>query len=221
MANQSTTQSATITSIHQDNPAFASAIVESILGDQVVINDRGLKLEAKVAFSCLVSPRQGDSVLFAKMENDQLVILAIVDRDGDQDAMIELPGKTTISSRESIHLASADSVSVSAGKVNLVANKMLQKADSATFSIKDTLAEGENLNASFSSVTLLSKLINIMAKQAIQKFKTYIRHSEAIDQVKAANMMRSSEGVYTVDSKQTVMISEKDTKIDAERIHIG
>jgi len=60
-----------------------------------------------------------------------------------------------------------------------------------------------------------------MAKQVVNKFMTYMRHSENFDQVKAGDMTRSIEGLYSVNTKQTIMISKNDTKIDAERIHIG
>jgi len=60
-----------------------------------------------------------------------------------------------------------------------------------------------------------------MAKQVIDRFKSYIRHSEESDMVKAAQMTREVSGLYSMDSKYTIMLSKKDTKIDGERIHMG
>jgi len=63
--------------------------------------------------------------------------------------------------------------------------------------------------------------MSTMAKQVIDRFKSYIRHSENSDQVKAGQMTREVSGLYSMDSKYTIMVSKRDTKIDGERIHMG
>lgn len=60
-----------------------------------------------------------------------------------------------------------------------------------------------------------------MAKQAIQKFNSYVRKSDISDQVQAAQMSRKVDGLYTMNSKHTILVSQKDTKIDGEHIHMG
>ena len=61
----------------------------------------------------------------------------------------------------------------------------------------------------------------IMAKQLTERVKNYIRHTEDYDQVNAGQMTRKVDGLYAMDSRHTVMVSKKDTKIDGERIHMG
>jgi uncharacterized protein involved in type VI secretion and phage assembly len=48
-----------------------------------------------------------------------------------------------------------------------------------------------------------------------------IRHTESADQIKAGQMSHTVEDLYSMDSKYTIMVSKKDTKIDGEHIHIG
>ena len=85
----------------------------------------------------------------------------------------------------------------------------------------EVAAKGVNLKASFKRVLLVSSLISTMAGQIIEKASTYIRHSEHYDQVKAGQMTRKIDGLYSMDSKQTVMVSKKETKIDGERIFMA
>ena len=60
-----------------------------------------------------------------------------------------------------------------------------------------------------------------MARQVIEKFKSYVRGTEDYDQVNAGQMMRKAKGLYSMDSEQTIMVSRKHTKIDGERIFMG
>lgn len=83
------------------------------------------------------------------------------------------------------------------------------------------IARGNCLQADFKTVWVISQMVNTLAKQVISKFKNYIRRTEDYDQVKSGQMTRQVDGLYSLDSKHTVLVSKKDTKIDGERIHMG
>ena len=161
-------------------------------------------------------------MLYANTADGENVIVSIVSREGEQVMAIEFPEDASLQSRKgSISVAAERSVSLSSAKLNMLSETMVQKTGDAYLEVQEMHAQGERLNANFSRIMVLSNFISTIAKQAVNKFMTYMRRSENFDQVKAANMTRSSDGLYSVNSKQTVMLSEKDTRIDAERIHIG
>jgi hypothetical protein len=64
-------------------------------------------------------------------------------------------------------------------------------------------------------------MVNTLAKIVMQKFNHYVRRTSENDLVSAAQMDRKVDGLYSMNSKITMMVSEKDTKIDGERIHMG
>jgi hypothetical protein len=116
--------------------------------------------------------------------------------------------------RKSVTLAAGD-------KLCCLSDQVIHKSREAVVDYDEVVARGTSLQASFKTVRLISQMVNTLAKQVIAKFKNYIRHTEDYDQVKAGQMTRKADGLYSMDSKYTVMVSKKDTKIDGERIHMG
>ncbi|MFQ5674369.1 MAG: DUF3540 domain-containing protein [bacterium] len=178
---------------------------------------------AQVAFSCLVQPTVGDLVLCAKSETGLIHIIAIIERPEKQNMCLSFPTDTTLLSESgSITLSSNESINLASGnRLTCIADKTVHKSREAVVAYEEVTATGSTLQANFKTVRLISKLVNTLAVNVIEKVKTYIRHTEDYDQIKAGQMTRKTEGLYAVDSKHTVMVSKKDTKIDGERIHMG
>jgi hypothetical protein len=201
-----------------------SATVISIDTDgNIEIEVEGGRHTAKLAFSCLVQPQPDDVVMFSKLETGQSYILGVIERPGCSDMTIALPGKSTIKSNSgSLSIISAESINMMASKnINSVSDQAIHKSREAVFDYQELIAKGENLQASYSNIRVFGNLLNVMAKQVINRFKSYIRNSEESDMVKSAQMTREVSGLYSMDTKYTIMISKKDTKIDGERIHMG
>ena len=119
-------------------------------------------------------------------------------------------------------MLSSDSITVVAtDKLNCFSDQTIHKSREAIVDYGNLTAKGSNLNASFKQVSLISNIINTIAKQVIAKAQNYIRHTEDYDQIKAGKMARNVSGLYSMNTKYTVMVSKKDTKIDGERIHMG
>ena len=210
------------TSNNSPEAAIRKAEVTSVTDELFMLDDDTYHFEAIAAFSCLVKPIPGDIVLYAATGENENVIVSIVKRTHDEPVTVEFPQNANIRSRSgSLSFSSADSVSMSSKKINMMSETMIQKSDESYLSVRELTAYGEKLNANFSRIAVLSNFVSTMAKQVINKCVTYMRHSESFDQVKAENMTRSTNGLYSMNSEQTVMKSKKDTKIDAERIHLG
>jgi len=200
-----------------------TAQVVSISDKGIIISISGIELTAKVAFSCLVQPLVSDIVLWTPSETEGNYILAIASRPDSQDMDLAFPANTTMHSAEgSINILSKQSVTLAAGKnLTCLAEKTVHKSQQTLIDYEKVTAKGSNLDVSFNNIRLFSDMLNTMAKQVMMKAKNYFRHTEDYDEIKAKQMTRSAKGVYSVDSKYTVMVSKKDTKIDGERIHMG
>ena len=197
--------------------------VLSVTSEFSVIEVAGVPRQAKVAFSCLVAPEPGDIVMYSQQETGAYYVLCIIERPDGTDMSINLHGDTTINNPSgSLSLMSKASINmVAAEKITCVSDQVIHKSREAIVDYDEVIAKGELLQASFSKINVYSQLVTTMAKQVIDRFKSYIRHSEESDHVKSGQMTREVSGLYTMDTKYTVMVSKKDTKIDGERIHMG
>lgn len=199
------------------------ASVLSVEGDNFVIEIAGIPQAAKTMFSCLVRPQVGDLIMYSQHDSGSYYILGIIERPENPDMTVEFPGNTTFKNTAgTLSLMASESVNlVSSGKLNCLADQVVHKSREATVDYQTITAKGSLLQASFDHVKLYSQSITTMARQAIDRFKRYIRHSDESDQVKAGQMTRDVSGMYSMDSKYTIMVSKKDTKIDGQRIHMG
>ncbi|MEA1967046.1 MAG: DUF3540 domain-containing protein [Thermodesulfobacteriota bacterium] len=203
-------------------PQIQNGQILSVSYDKIIVDISGEKIEAKKAFSCFTVPRPKDRVILVKDETGLFYILGIIERKEKQKVTIAYPSDADIKSENgNLNLRSKQSLAISSENLNFFSKKAIHKSREAIVSFDDTTANGITLQASFKTIRLISRLINTMAKQVIESFTGYIRNTEANDQVKAGQMNRIVDEMYSMDSKYTVMVSKKDTKIDGERIHMG
>lgn len=198
------------------SPSSASNVSGRIIKIQdghLHIEYLGQVINAQKAFSCLVEPMLNDKVLFSQDQHQQAYVIAILQRDKEDSMHLQLAPNTTLASSEKLTLHSE--------QINQFSVKSLQKTNEATLEFQQGLIKGEKLHSHIRHIHNVSDLISTMAKQAIQKFNSYVRKTEFSDQVQAAQMGRKVDGLYTMNSKHTIMVSQKDTKIDGEHIHMG
>jgi len=212
-----------IVPIHSNNKsAVRTGSVTSVISDEIIINMAGDKIKAKKAFSCFIDPEPGDIIICNESETGKVYILGIIERPGTKKISISFPSDAQIKTkRGSLSINSPDSVSIASNNVNCFSKKVIHKSHEAILSYDNITASGSELQASFKTVRLISNLINTMAKQVIDKFKGYIRSTEDSDMVKAGHMARQVDGLFSIDSKHTIMNSKKSTKIDGEKILMG
>lgn len=204
-------------------PEVPEARVVSVHGKEVKIRLSGVTRKARVAFSCLVQPSPGDLVLCTKACTGIHYILGIAERPGTQNMTLSFPADATMrTDGGSLSVFSSQSVTFAAGdKLNCLSDQAIHKSRQAVVDFDEVTARGSNLQASFNTVRLISRVVHTMAGHLLKKVRSYIRQTEDFDRVSAGQMTRKVNGLYAMDSRHTVMVSKKDTKIDGERIHMG
>ena len=190
-----------------------SGRIHKIHQGNIQVEHNGKLINTQKAFSCLVEPMVDDIVLVSKDQHQQAYVIAILQRDDETQMQVQLAPNTTLKSSEKLTLHSE--------QINQLSQKSLQKTGEATIDFQQGLIKGEKLHSHIRHIHSISDLISTMAKQAIQKFNTYVRKTDTSDQVQAAQMGRKVDGLYTMNSKHTIMVSQKETKIDGEHIHMG
>jgi len=190
-----------------------SAKVSQIVDGQITVELEGKLFSAETAFSCFAQPQINDIVLLNFDQHQQAYITAILKREQADEMTMQLPAKTTINSSKKITLSSQE--------IAQMAQKQVSKASEQVMEFDQAVVKGNKLHSHVRHLHSISDMVTTMAKQAIQKFSSYVRKSDVSDQVQAAQMSRKVEGLYSMNSKHTILVSQKDTKIDGEHIHMG
>ncbi len=204
-------------------PGVRNARVLSVSGGAVEIEMGERAMKAGVAFSCLVQPRAGDLVICSEDDSGRYYVLGIIERPGDQNLTVRFPADASmVASRGSMNFMSTGSTTMASGEgLNFISDRAVHTSREAVVDFGELKARGSDLKADFKSALVMFGMINTMATRAIGRFKSFVRHTEDYDQVKAGQMTRKVAGLYSMDSKNTIMVSRKDTKIDGERIFMA
>lgn len=207
---------------HEPETLIQNGVVISVADEDIRIILAGQTVRARKAFSCIVDPATEDTVLCCRSNDGNTYVLAIVNRPGDRNAQLSFPADVTIKAAQgNMHLFSKKTVTMVADNLNAFSKKTVHKSDAAYIAFDKLSANGSELHAGYKTIRVISNLINTMARQVIDKFMGYIRHTEDHDQVQAGQLTRRTDGLFSMDSGNTVMISKKETKIDGEKIYMA
>jgi hypothetical protein len=211
----------TVTSF-DDPGGYTSATVLSVDDDSMQISQKHQRRTATKAFSCLVDPVPGDEVLCWTDERRNTYVLAILSRPKHQDMTLSFPGRTLLASEKGDIKVSAGTVSLLAtGQLNLISNGALHQSKRLTVQAEETNASSRTLVANISRLHLVVDKLQTFAVRVLHQAKSYFRQTETDDHIDAGQMIRNSQGLYSVKSKVTTMKSEKDTIIDGDHIFTG
>ncbi|MFP3998409.1 MAG: DUF3540 domain-containing protein [Desulfosalsimonas sp.] len=209
-------------SIPANESPVASGIVIDVSGKTSIVDISGTRINAQKAFSCFADPEPSDRVICCRDEHGCFFILAITERKNNGVTKITYPSDTAIQvPKGSISIESKNSVTMASENLNFFSGNTVYKSSSATVCFDDITAAGNNLQARYKSVRLISDFINTMARQVIDRFRGYIRSTEETEQVRAGRSARRVKGLYSVESGHTIMASRESTKIDGEKILMG
>jgi len=198
-----------------------SAEVMVIQDNLYQLKHKGQTILANKAFSCLVQPQVQDTVLYSFDQYQQAFIVAILHRNEDSQLTVQLPANATIACDQNLTLRSGQHTSIISEQITQLSQQSVMKTDKAVMDFNNAIIKGGKLHSQIRHIHTISDLVSTMAKQAIQKFNSYIRKTDQADQVHAGQMGRKVDGLYSMNSKHTILVSQKDTKIDGEHIHMG
>lgn len=198
-----------------------TAKVKGLRGEYFELEHEGKLIIARKAFSCLLEPIVEDTILYIFDENQQAYIMAILHRNNEGEAQLNVPPKTMINCPDQLTIRSGEKTSFISNSIQNLTKKFNVHTESAAINFKSTVVKGDKLHSHVHVMNMVGDLLNTMVRQGVQKFSSYVRKTEQVDQIQAGQMARKVEGLYTMNSKNTVMMSQKDTKIDGEHIHMG
>jgi hypothetical protein len=179
-------------------------------------------MKARTAFSCLVTPMVGDSVLVNRNDTDYFV-LAVLERNSEQDMALDFPGsvKVTVNegqidfvAKKGITLLSTETTRLVSKNINMISADMAVNTGKLT-------AHAIDIESHSRTAKLYTHLLSTVAKQMSQKTEVLIRWVEKVETLNIGNLIQNIRQNYTSHSNQVVITASKDMRIDAERIHMG
>ena len=178
-------------------------------GTEFLVELESGRTRAQRAVSCHVAPEPGDRVLVGGASEEELFILAILQRNGERpkritsegDLVMELDsGSFTVAAREGISFHSPQEVGVTAARVDV-------KAGQARLVVGKAQVIGEAIDAVWERLT--------------QRVKLSFRRVDGLDQVRSGTVDYRAESMMRLHGENTMVTAKGLVKTDAAQVHIG
>lgn len=179
-------------------------------------------IAARVAFSCLVQPEQGDRVL-TSADGETVWIVAVLERPTDAPARLFAEGDIAImSARGSISLFAAREVALDAGEQARVSAKQIDlHAGVARFVIDELQQIGRRANLYVAKIRSVGEMVETFAEHVLTRAKRSTRFIEESDQLRAGDVDHRAEGTLQLQAKTAFITADTVVRLDAEQIHMG
>jgi len=214
-------QTNSVAHLNRWRDSVGTAAVRAVGDGFLIDGERGLE-PAGLAFSCLVQPRVGDTVL-AAWTPEGTYILSILQRPDRQDMTLAFPGNAQIeaahgelgiATSEGLDLASAKAARLTAATLAVTALRGNIHADEATVS-------GKLWTGHFEGLSVFAGRIASVVDSVFQRLKDCVRVVEGVDQQSAGDLLHTVRNTFSVRSRYAGVSAREDVRIDGERIHMG
>jgi hypothetical protein len=207
---------------NQQENRLIKAMVKGVAKQTVMIDTGEGVLNARTAFSCLVLPLEGDTVLVNQSGND-FYILSVLEREAEQDMTLNYPAnvKMTAASGQIDIVSSEDINLTSASDTRLLSRNINMNSAGIELNTGKLNANAQEVESHSKTVKLYTSTLNIVAKQMVQRTELLMRWVEGVETLNIGNLIQKVRHNYTSHSNQAVITATQDMKIDGERIHMG
>ncbi len=178
---------------------------------------------AKRAMSCLVAPCLGDRVLLAVIDDGSAYVLAVLEREGEEPAVLDAGRSTQLRvARGRLDLVAEEGVGLaSPGEVSLVSPKLEVRALEGKIGVDRLLAVGTELVAEAVRLRSVAGAVETVADRVTQRVKRVFRFVEELDQLRARRVDYTAKKALHLHGENSLLTAEKLVKMDGENIHMG
>lgn len=187
-------------------PAHAAGTVTHCFADgSMTVESEGRGWHCRRAASCLLVPQVGDRVLMSSVDN-QIWLLAVLERDESRQAELSLAGDLHIHSAGELSLSS-QRLRVNAGEGDCHINEMKYSGDKLAAWVTLSRIVGKRAESVWQTVTQISDYL--------------LRTTRQTEHVRAGQLDMKAEDYARLHAHNTVITSKAITKVDSEQIHMG
>jgi len=161
---------------------------------------------ARQAFSCVVAVKVGDVVAAFLDDQCQCWVMAVLERSGAQDVVLQSQGK----------------LELSAPTVSANARELLQlAAPQVRLSCEQADAMGERLNLVGGTVKAIGAALSTLFDRVHHHSKQYMRSTEGLDRTQAGHMELQARQLLQIHGEHTLVEGEQLVKARGAQIHFG
>ena len=187
-------------------PAQASGLITHCFPDgSLTVESEGRGWHCRRADSCLITPQTGDIVLIASVE-DQVWLLAVLERANSQQAEVSVSGN--------LHI-------LSLGELSLSSETLLVNAAQGDCHIREMKFSGEELSVWVTVSRAVGKHAESIWHNVTQISHNLFRSIQQTEHVRVGQLDIKAENYARLHAHNTVITSKAITKIDSEQIHMG
>jgi hypothetical protein len=169
-------------------------------------NEGAQEIGARQAFSCLVAVQAGDVVAALLDGHRQYWVMAVLERSGAQDVVLQSQGKLELS---------APTISANAQEVLHMA------APQVRLSCEQADAMGERLNLVGGTVKAIGAALSTLFDRVHHHSKQYMRSTDGLDRTQAGHMELQARQLLQIHGEHTLVEGEQLVKARGAQIHFG
>jgi len=171
-------------------------------------------MTAQRAASCLLRPEIGDFVLCARTGLFSCWILAVLVRESTESCTLETPGAATLAANGPLTLQ-GESLNLHATESTTLRTPNFEAA------LDTAHVAGRELHLFAGTMKLVGSVLS-SAMDRIQQFsRQYLRHTEALDRVSAAQVQVEAKQILQLHGEQLLVEGENLVKTRGSQIHFG
>ncbi|MBL0709111.1 MAG: DUF3540 domain-containing protein [Sulfurimonas sp.] len=190
------------------------ASVTQVLSDGFICINNANSYEVKKAFSCLVEPCLGDTVLLFK-DHDSIFITDILVRKDSSGVEIIADSITILSKDGNINLSSDNDITIQAKEnINSFATKASVVISELSLLSKIVVLKSDIFTSVVSSYQAIIEHLHLKNKSVVQQVEEHLEL-----QCASSRKIVLDSDIYNV--KEQITIAEGQVKIDAQQINMG
>ena len=179
----------------------------SAQGLRLRIDREGVQeVSARQAFSCMVAVQADDVVAALLDDRRQCWVMAVLERSGAQDVVLQSQGRLELS---------ASTISANAQEVLHMA------APQVRLSCEQADAMGERLNLVGGTVKAIGAALSTLFDRAHHHSKQYMRSTDGLDRTQAGHMELQARQLLQIHGEHTLVEGEQLVKARGAQIHFG
>ncbi|MEB6222023.1 DUF3540 domain-containing protein [Pantoea anthophila] len=187
-------------------PVQSAGLVTHCFADaSLTVECDGRGWHCRRAASCVIAPQVGDTVLVTSVEN-QIWLLAVLERANAQQAELSVPGD--------LHIHSTGELSLSSSALRI-------SAEQGDCHISDMNYSGDKISAWVSLSRIVGKRAESVWQTITQVSHNLLRTTRNTEQVRAGQLDMKAQDYARLHASNTVITSKAITKVDSEQIHMG
>ncbi|MDR2801396.1 MAG: DUF3540 domain-containing protein [Desulfovibrio sp.] len=178
--------------------------------------------EAGLAASCLMRPQKGDTVLLAELEDETLLVLAVLFRARQTPARFSLPAESSLDCPGSLTVRCARALEMQSGlEMGLRAENLAVTARNGDVRIAEVRAVSDAADICCRALSTLGGTALSVFKSLTQCLGSSRRVIEGEDETRAGNSTLMVTENATVMSKNGLTLAEETARTDAKLIQLG